>query len=69
MYNHNRHSGTYLYSDYMIYSPGVLVFRDDDCKLINNPYQERRSLNLAYGQQTLGFELEPESFNTIIINP
>lgn len=39
MYKYNKHSGTYLYSDYMIYSPGVLVFRDDNCKLINDPYQ------------------------------
>lgn len=54
------------------WSGKAVAFRNPDESLvivINNPYQERRSLNLAYGQQTLGFELEPESFNTIIINP
>lgn len=39
MYEYNRSQNTYLYSDYMIYSPEVLVFRDDNDILLDNPYK------------------------------
>jgi uncharacterized protein (TIGR02452 family) len=38
MYTYNRNLKTCLYSDYMIYSPKVPVFRSDDCALLENPY-------------------------------
>ena len=38
MYNYNKSLRTALYSDYMIYSPNVPVFRDDPGKLIKVPY-------------------------------
>ncbi|MFN9113257.1 MAG: TIGR02452 family protein, partial [Bacteroidota bacterium] len=37
MYTHNRAQATCLYSDAMIYSPDVPVFRDDDHKLLPSP--------------------------------
>jgi uncharacterized protein (TIGR02452 family) len=39
MYEFNRGYGTSLYSDYMIYSPQVPVFRDDDGRLLEEPYR------------------------------
>lgn len=39
MYAFNKSHRTYLYSDYMIYSPGVVVFRDDALNLLQSPYQ------------------------------
>ena len=38
MYEHNRNLPTCLYSDYMIYSPQVPVFRDDAGNLLEQPY-------------------------------
>ena len=38
MYKFNRGRRTMLYSDYMIYSPDVPVFRNDDGSLIQKPY-------------------------------
>ncbi len=38
MYDYNRRNGTALYSDWMIYSPKVPVFRNDDGSLLQNPY-------------------------------
>jgi uncharacterized protein (TIGR02452 family) len=38
MYDFNRACGTCLYSDYMIHSPRVPVFRDDDGLLLEEPY-------------------------------
>ena len=38
MYEFNRGAGTSLYSDHMIYSPRVPVFRDDDGRLLDEPY-------------------------------
>ena len=38
MYDYNRGRRTMLYSDYMIYSPDVPVFRNDDGSLIQKPY-------------------------------
>ncbi len=38
MYKHNRAYKTYLYSDYMIYSPEVVVFKNDDGDLLEDPY-------------------------------
>jgi uncharacterized protein (TIGR02452 family) len=38
MYEFNRGVGTCLYSDHMIYSPRVPVFRDDDGGLLEEPY-------------------------------
>lgn len=38
MYDYNRSRSTYLYSDYMIYSPAVPVFRDDQHQLLEHPY-------------------------------
>lgn len=38
MYDYNRHSNTYLYSDRMIYSPAVSFFKDDEGHLLSEPY-------------------------------
>ncbi len=38
MYAYNRHHKHPLYSDHMIYSPGVPVFRDDDDALLERHY-------------------------------
>jgi uncharacterized protein (TIGR02452 family) len=38
MYDYNRHRSTCLYSDFMIYSPRVPVFRDDAGTLLELPY-------------------------------
>lgn len=38
MYQHNRNGNSCLYSDLMIYSPKVPVFRNDDGSLIAKPY-------------------------------
>lgn len=38
MYSVNRHCGTCLYTDHMIYSPDVPVFRDDQDRLLDEPY-------------------------------
>jgi uncharacterized protein (TIGR02452 family) len=38
MYRHNDNLRSALYSDYMIYSPEVPVFRDDTHKLLEKPY-------------------------------
>lgn len=37
-YQTNRHWSSCLYTDYMIYSPAVPVFRDDDDELLENFY-------------------------------
>ncbi len=39
MYSHNRHERSCLYSDHMIYSPNVPVFRNDDGSLLENPFK------------------------------
>ena len=39
LYSHNQSRKTYLYTDHMIYSPGTLMFRDDDGELLTQPYQ------------------------------
>lgn len=38
MYTINRRCNTCLYTDHMIYSPDVPVFRDDDDRLLEEPY-------------------------------
>ena len=38
MYEYNRRNATALYSDWMIYSPRVPVFRNDDGSLLQTPY-------------------------------
>ena len=38
MYQHNRNGSSCLYSDWMIYSPKVPVFRNDDGSLVVKPY-------------------------------
>lgn len=38
MYDHNNNQRTGLYSDYMIYSPNIPVFRNDKYQLIDDPY-------------------------------
>jgi uncharacterized protein (TIGR02452 family) len=38
MYQYNRGRRTAFYSDHMIYSPGVPVFRNDDGSLVQTPY-------------------------------
>jgi uncharacterized protein (TIGR02452 family) len=38
MYDTNRQLGSCLYTDHMIYSPRVPVFRDDDDALLTEPY-------------------------------
>ncbi len=37
MYNYNRGRSTYLYSDYMIYSPDVVFWMDDSGKTLKTP--------------------------------
>lgn len=39
LYDHNRKLETCLYSDYMIYSPSVPVFRDDEGNLLDPPFR------------------------------
>lgn len=39
MYKFNKSRRTYLYSDYMVYSKDVVVFRNDDMDLLEDPYQ------------------------------
>lgn len=39
MYEYNRSQHTYLYSDYMIYSPDVIFFKDDNDLLLKHPYK------------------------------
>jgi uncharacterized protein (TIGR02452 family) len=38
MYDHNRQVLTGFYSDYMIYSPNVPIFKDDKGNLLEHPY-------------------------------
>ena len=38
-YSSHQSQKTYLYSDNMIYSPDVVVFRDDDGELLQQPYK------------------------------
>jgi uncharacterized protein (TIGR02452 family) len=38
MYETNRRCGTCLYTDHMIYSPQVPVFRDDEGRLLEEPF-------------------------------
>ena len=38
MYEANRRSSSCLYTEHMIYSPDVPVFRDDDDALLDEPY-------------------------------
>jgi uncharacterized protein (TIGR02452 family) len=38
MYPFHRRHGDSLYTDYVIYSPSVVVFRDDDGKLLETPF-------------------------------
>lgn len=37
-YEHHRKLGTCLYSDHMIYSPNVYVFKDEDGEYLSQPY-------------------------------
>lgn len=39
MYEYNRSQHTHLYSDYMIYSPDVVFFKDDNDNLLGQPYE------------------------------
>lgn len=39
MYKHNRQEKSCMYSDYMIYSPEVTVFREDQGQLRDQPYR------------------------------
>lgn len=39
LYEYNRSRSTYLYSDHMIYSPSVPVFRNDDGALLPSSYR------------------------------
>jgi glucosylceramidase len=48
-----------------------VAFRNPDNSLvivINNPFKDPRDLYLAYEGQTLKFELEADSFNSIVIS-
>jgi uncharacterized protein (TIGR02452 family) len=38
MYDYNRLRTTYLYSDYMIYSPDVVFFKNDADELLSQPF-------------------------------
>lgn len=68
MYEYNRKRSTFLYSDYMIYSPDVLVFRNDEGELLTEPYpitfitspavnigaiKNNRPEELAYAEDTM----------------
>lgn len=39
MYKYHRRNKSYLYTDYAIYSPDVPVFRDDEDRLLAEPYE------------------------------
>jgi uncharacterized protein (TIGR02452 family) len=55
MYTHNRAHRQPLYSDHMIHSPGVPVFRDDDGALLAEPYRcaflSAPAVNRKYARQ------------------
>ena len=38
MYDYNRSQATYLYSDFMIYSPDVVFFKNDADELLSQPF-------------------------------
>lgn len=38
MYNYNKKEKSLLYSDYMIYTPSAVIFRDDEEKYLNEPF-------------------------------
>jgi len=56
MYEYNRSRKTCLYSDYMIYSPNVVFFKDDTGLLLETPYQAdvltSPAVNIAAMSQT-----------------
>jgi len=61
MYEYNRSRKTCLYSDYMIYSPNVVFFKDDNGRLLENPYQAdvltSPAVNISAMRQTNPSEL------------
>lgn len=66
MYEFNRRLGTCLYSDHMIYSPRVPVFRDDDGRLLDGPYKVSFITAPAVNAGAVGRN-EPE--NVALIRP
>jgi len=61
MYEYNRSRKTCLYSDYMIYSPGVVFFKDDNGRLLETTYQadvlSSPAVNISAMKQTNPSEL------------
>lgn len=64
MYQHNRKLRSCFYSDYMIYSPDVPVFRDDQGMLLEKPYQVAFLTAPAVNAGVVR-EREPEQVNRI----
>lgn len=64
MYGHNRKLRSCFYSDYMIYSPEVPVFRDDHGTLLEKPYQVDFLTAPAVNAGVVR-EREPEQVNRI----
>ncbi|WP_226002127.1 TIGR02452 family protein [Paenibacillus sp. BJ-4] len=64
MYQHNRKLRSCFYSDYMIYSPEVPVFRDDQGTLLEKPYQVDFLTAPAVNAGVVR-EREPEQVNRI----
>ncbi|MEK3947093.1 TIGR02452 family protein [Paenibacillus sp. FSL H7-0703] len=64
MYGHNRKLRSCFYSDYMIYSPEVPVFRDDQGTLLEKPYQVDFLTAPAVNAGVVR-EREPEQVNRI----
>lgn len=65
MYNYNKQIKTGLYSDYMIYSPDVVVFRDDKFNLLDDFYKVSFITAPAVNA---GLVMEREPHNKKLIN-
>lgn len=57
MYQYNRNHSSLLYSDYMIFSPDVIIFRDDQEHYLENPVKTSvitcPAANLSYWKDTM----------------
>ncbi|KAH0791484.1 TIGR02452 family protein [Histomonas meleagridis] len=65
MYQFNQANGSHLYSDYMIYSPNVVVFRKDNGEFLDDPYQV--SIITAPAPNNTGRNTQEEVNNTMLV--
>lgn len=63
-YDANRHARSLLYTDHMIVSPQVPVFRDDDDRLLEQPWETTMITSPAPNAGAIA-KNEPESIGTI----